>query len=660
MPHAVLANQLPTSTLDGFFGYWRSTRAMLAAGWKYKASGDATATGTKDTGGSFINEKWGVGGGVALNATVQSATGSVVMTAATDGTVTLTFTGTAFTALSVGRMLTISGAANSTNNGTFRITTFTSGTSIKIFNPNTTTETTSVTWTEKQGGSNGTISTAGTGAATRGRAIFTVSSGTPFVVPVASPLNRGSVGDRLTISNGAVGANNGHFVITRVTSTTTVEIENSAATSSGETNNGSLNWTEVSPTAQVEPASITATNGTGAWICLQGPSIMKIPIGTNVPTGTFLRGEKVTATTSGATGTVIGVLTDTSGGLGYLVIEPRLNGSGGGPRGWTSGSTDTVTGAQSAATITSSTGAPVEYVVEMVIWKNTQVAGHMWFQVVDQSGESASRFSVLATGGSVSNTVAPGGVAATFPTPGSWVVSGTANSGAAGTGSINWYNSTTVTHGLSQIMCANCIETATEGADGSWIVATGQPTISNSAYHGTGFLRMDDSEDGDLAPFVTFGPQAIAIYAGSRTAATTVSTTNDYFRPGTWIVGTGTVTPYRSFRRRGFSTGDAFQEYLGTMLTVFNNSAIAPTNPGNPGKIANHVNPSVFIREPIWVISTQLSLKQRKGTPRWLFLSEGGVSGQMYGSGAYLQLGSALGEAGIAGPWDGASSATQA
>jgi len=662
MSHVIVPNQSAPTVSDGFFGIWKLTRALLAAGWKYKASGDATAAGTKDTTGSFINEKWGIGGGVNLTSTVQSATGSVVFTAATDGTVTLTFTGTAFTALSVGRMLTVSGAVNAVNNGTFRITTFTSGTSIKIFNSTATTETTSVTWAEKQGGSNGTISTAGTGAATVGRAIFAVSSGTPFVVPTTAPMSRGSVGDRLTIANGAIGANNGHFVITRVITSTSVEIENSAATSSGETNNGSLHWTQVSPTAQTEPNGITGTNGTGPWICLQGPSIMKIPIGTNVTTGTFLRGEKVTQTTSGATGTIIGVLTDASGGLGYLVVEPRLNGTGGGPRGWTSAGTDTVSAVAapvgSGATVTSTAGPPVEYVREMVWWKSTQAAAHCWYQCVDQAGESASRFSVLATAGGVTNAIAPGGPAATFPTPGSFVVWGTANSGAVGTGASNLYNNNyTANYGFVHAIAATCIENSTEGADGSFILMHGSPVTSPGTYIGAMLQRCDNSEDGDVDPYVIHPGTAAANYNSSRTTADTTATTADWFRADTYFA-VGSYTPIRGWRRRGFATGDAFQTFQGAVTASLNTTSVALQNVASPCRIANSFQTN-FIREPLWVVSAQLGQKMRKGSLRWMFVTEGGVTNQTYATAAWIQAGTGSAPL-VVGPWDGQTVATNA
>jgi len=768
MAQVVLANQKPNpigtsggaaTLLDAFFGFWTLTRSLLAAGWKYKASGDATTGGTKDTSGNFLAEKWGVGGGVAFTTALQSGTGPNI-TANTDGTATVTFGAASFTTGSVGHFLTIAGCTNSAwtanagNNGTFRIVAFTSSTSIKIFNPGAITENTSTaTWAEFHGGANGTISTAGTGGATTGRAIFTVGSGTPFVAPASSPtITRGSVGDRITITGGAVGANNGTFMITRVISSTSVEIDNSAALSTGETNNGTLSWTECSPTSQTYPAStisissstnvspivvttsvnhnymtgdvvsiqnhtvntnangrwtIFVTNATqfqlvgstgngvggatgtvtnlvrptgmalGAWINLQGPSMMKIPIGTNTPSTAFYRGEKVTQTTSGATGTIVGVVTDTSGGLGFLVVEPRLNGTGSGPRGWTSGSTDTVsavaTPTGSGASVTSSTSVPVEYVSEIVIWKNTFANGHMWAQFVDQSGESTSRFSSLATGGSVTNTVAPGGVAATFPTLGSWVMFGTANSGAASTGSTPWHNVTALTaYGNVHTLCATCIENANEGADGSWTLLQGSPAIHSESYIMTVFMRMDGSEAGDVCPYVAWAASGnITNYNATATANTTAFTppSNGLMMQAGPSGGNGTgglcsesFTMARGWRRRGFSTGDAFQLFFNGLMANGNSSQIpAGQNLSIPARVANHPNPNIQIREPMWAVSTQSAQKMRKGYYRWWYITEGGVSGKLHQNGTLIQVagGSTYAAAGqgplVIGPWDGTS-----
>ncbi len=446
-------------------------------------------------------------------------------------------------------------------------------------------------------------------------------------------------------------------MITRVISSTSVEIANSAANATGETNNGSLSWVECSPTAQVYPTGITNASGSGAWWNAQGPSILKIPIGTNTVTGAFTRGELVTQTTSGATGAILGVLTDTSGGLGYLVIEPRINGTGSGPRGWSSGLTDTVSAqsapAGSGATVGSSTGAPIEYVHEVVIWKNNGQSGHTFYQCVDQSGESASRFSQIASSnGAVTNSVAPGGASASFPTPGSWVATGTANSGAASTGFCQFNNnSTTPVIGNIHVIAANCIETATTSQDGSFWVLSGGASFSSSSYFGIGFQRCDDSEDGDVTPYVSVNFTNSGAYLGSRTVqtSTTGSGVYDYFAYSTYLNSGQSV--FRGFRRRGFSSGDAFQEFQGYSLAA-SGALLAANNVATTARIANNPGPTLlYTKEAFWIISSQSGSKMRKGSLRNLVLTEGGVANQLMNGGDWI--GATSGTTGVlVGPWD--------
>lgn len=653
MPHVIVPNYTSNNTTELFQSVWKLTRAMLAAGWKYKASADATgASGNKDTSGSPAADKWGVGGGVNLTQVgAQTGTAPVIGAPASGVSVVTGLSG--FTANSVGRFLRITGANNNANNGVFRITAQ-AGTSASIFHPGAVSETTTslATWTEMQGGAGASVVTAGTGGASPGRAIVTGLTG--MVAPTSSPVNRGSVGDYLTIINGAIGANNGTFRILRVISTTSVEIENSSATSVGETNNGSLIWAETSPTTQVYPGSLQGGTGTGAWLVLEGPDTLKIPIGANVPTGTFVRGEKVTQSTSGATGTLLGVLTDTATSLGFLVVSPRLNGTGGGVRGWTTGATDTVTGATSGATITTANILPVQYVREITFWKNVQASGHIYAQCVDQNVETSYRFSVIALNAAITNVLAPGSSAGPgFPLYGSYAMLGTGGAASAATSPVAWGHGGIGTVGNAQIMCANCIPSDTDDVDGSWIWALGTPTNASSSYGGMFFQRLDDTEEGDLDPYISFSPSTAA-FDGVRTNSVAI-TAPDFWQQT--ILAQNSLTYFRGWRRRGFPTADAFQQFAAMYLTNGSNS---------PGAVTNgiwrvqHAFQETFIREPIWIISTQANQRMRKGTLRWVFATEGGISNMTYQSGKWLQLSGNTNVPCIVGPWDGLTIPTNA
>jgi len=673
MAHAIVSNYPSIAQLEVFQSVWKLTRTMLAAGWRYKASGDALL---KDTSASAASDKWAVGG--AVNSTqVGAQTGTnPTIGAASSGSSTITGV-SGFVANSVGRFLKITGAANANNNGFFRITAQ-GGTTVTVFNPGAVAESgTNITWSEQQGGGAASITASGTGGASPGRAIVTGLSG--MVSPTAWPssITRGSEGDHLTIIGAATGANNGTFRIMRVISATSVEIDNASATT--DANNGSLVWVESSPLAQTYPVSLQGGTGQGAWIVLQGPSTMKIPIASNVPTGTFLRGEKVTATTSGATGTLLGVMVDSSGGTGFLVIAPRLNGTGTGARGWTSGSTDTITGTFSGATITSSTSVPIEFVREMVFWKSTATAGYVYLQTVDQSAESASRFSSIAANAGITATVAPGSSAAGgFPAAGSYVMLGTGNVAAVTTAPLNFYGSSNSlnTIGHAQLMCANCIESSTTDADGSFISALGCPPSgalqsSNYAYAGMVYLRCDGSEDGDVDPYVTLFTPGGGTYTGTRTGPSSPQTNlQDFFSSAlnTAVVAqsNASATAWAGWRRRGFSSSDAWQQFFGCCLT---NGANAPIDVAQSSAGVGRAQGGIFeqfIKEPIHIVSTNTAQRMRKGFLRWMWVTEGGSSGAMYSSnGAFwLQLGSPSTVSHptplVCGPWDGFSSASNA
>src|SRR5574338_1219614 len=281
MANAIAPNIVINSLNEQFHAVWKLTRTLLAAGWKYKASSD---TAVKETSGSPETDRWANQGYINLTSTANTGAAASITTV-TNNIATVTGL-SGLTAAAVGAALTISGAASAGNNGTFRIVTQ-SGTSCTIFNPSAVASDAnngSITWTEKNGGTVANITTVTNG-------IATVTGLTGMVAPSAS--SPGSTGHTLTIRGAASGGNNGTFQIRTYVSASSVEIINPSAVAS-DANNGSIVWTENDPLSQTYPASINTTNGAGAWIVLQGPSTLKIRIGSNVPTGTFIRGEKIT------------------------------------------------------------------------------------------------------------------------------------------------------------------------------------------------------------------------------------------------------------------------------------------------------------------------------------------------------------------------------
>lgn len=647
MAHVTIPNISVSSTTDQLQGMWRLTRGLLAAGWKYKASADGLV---KESAGVTSADRWAIGG--AIN-TVQvgAQTGAAPVVGAPSSGVSTVTGVSGFTSASVGRYLQITGMVNILNNGIFRITAQ-AGTTVSIFNPNAVSETGSSTaaWSERHGGTTASIAAAGTAGATPGRAIITGISG--MIVPTTN--SRGSTGNRLHLLNATTGANNGSFLITRVLSSTSVEIENASATA--DASNGSIIWVEVSPTNQAFPSASVGTT-VGCWINLQGPSTLRIPIGTNTPTVPFLKGENIIQSTTGATGEVLGVTIDTSGGTGYLVVAPRLNGSGGGVRGWATA--NNITGSISGAVVAQS-GTAIEYVREMVIWGRgvTRDTGHIYCQVVDQAGETASRFSTLATAGSATVTICPGGATGTFPAVGSWVTAGTGGSNAAGTGAFQFSSTQSAPSiGATHVMCANCIPTSSASEDGSFWILWGSPGTNSSAYTGVGWMFCENSEDGDVDPYAYMAPGTGSAYGGSRTVVTSGFAAQDGMYVTSWSSTSNTWC--RGTRRRGLGTGDAFQEFhIATLGYNMSSSLVTSTNPSNPERVACSADPRAYpYREPIWIVSVQPSSKMRKGTPRWLYAVQGGISNAWYQNGTFIGLGSSATGVLVAGPWDGTTAA---
>ena len=596
---------------------------------------------------------------------------------------TVTITGVAnMTAASVGRYITITGASSAGNSGTFLITAFISATSVSYSNasgvatdannpnihwveslvsatpaasaPYVDSASGVITWTEKAGGVIANVTTV-----TNGIATLTGLTG----------MTTSSVGHRITLINAASSGNNGTFMIVEYVSAVSVKISNASAVAS-DGNNGLIHWVERDPALDSYPLDLsftTVNNGAGSWFCIQGPSTMKFPIGTSNPSPPFIRGEKVTQAATGCEGEILGVVVDATGGTGFIVVAPRVNGSGGNARGWdTSAISAVALPAGSGATVTPS-AAGIEYVREIVIWKNLLNTGHIYYQCIDQLGEATpgtfvGRFSTMAALTQCTPTICPGGATGLptvngFPTLGTMVWTGTGGSGAVATGSNEYGSVNNAVSGMIQVICANCIEAAGVSQDGTFSILLGTPASTLTSYNLNGFLRLDDGEEGDVDPYIAFWPNAQAVGARTRTVNTSATTGNDWAQTGGTTAGSQSGF-YLGFRRRGFSTGDSFGEFSGWGLNGSSNSTTAiGLNFQAPETVAcTFAVQSPRIREPIWIASYLAGQKMRKGTIRWWYNSPGGNAGDTLDGKRWAQFSSTLTAAGCAtviGPWDG-------
>jgi hypothetical protein len=456
------------------------------------------------------------------------------------------------------------------------------------------------------------------------------------------------------LSGAANAGNDGYFKIVRYVSATSVIIYNPTGVYP-DANSGSISWQELDPLLETYSSVTGGFLQNGSWITMQGPSTLKVPL-TSAPTGTFVKGENVTQTTSGAQGEIIGSMFDSATTSGYLVIMPRVDGTGGGVHGWDS--TDVITGAISGATATPS-GTVVEYARELVFWNSSTSIAQMtgYLQTCDTVAESTQRFSYLAANAAgCTATVCPGGggTSNTFPTIG-YVFVGTGGATSTQTfGNVNF----TGTLSNTQIMCADATYDTGRSADGSWTIAIGTPSVNSGSYIGYCFTRCDDTEDGDVDPYVMYAPSNDAAYSPSRTSGGTSYTSGgeSFTANNNAVFGNNN---FRGWRRRGMSSGDAYQNFMGALLATGYNGGggnVMNQNTTTPDTIATMQSTTVYVAEPLWVVSAQAGSKMRKGTARWIRVINFGNGTDTYGNKSWIQLdNTTAGPAFVCGPWDGSS-----
>lgn len=488
-------------------------------------------------------------------------------------------------------------------------------------------------------------SAASIASPTRGRATVTGLSG----------ITSADKGRFLRITGGATAANNHQHQIEEVISATSVRIDARTFAVAADANNGSLSWTIRDAVLDTYPSALDSVS---AWWCARGPSTIKIPITaspTPGPSGlTFVRGENVVQSTTGAEGEILGYVYEA--GAGYLVVAPRLRGTGAEPYGWGTG--NLITGGTSGATV-SQNGTALEYRHEYVLWKTTNTTDGLFFcQSYEPVSEGAANaFSSLATASGCTATVGPGGggTGNAFPSF-AWVALGT---GTTTDGAVSWHGTTHTTWGKAQIMCADAIEEQGYSADGSWTWALQNGAQDGGAFAGLSFMRCDDPEDGDLDPYVTMNSGCSAtLYGNSRTSAGSARGFSPFeaFSFNNPMLNNSTLTMYKGWRRRGAS-GDAstnLQDFEAALIRPQQSSAtpVLQVNNGDPERVATAIGPTqVKTREPIWIISLQFGRKMRKGTLRWGYAVQGGGGGDLYDNKKLAQL-SPTSPGYVWGPWD--------
>lgn len=403
----------------------------------------------------------------------------------------------------------------------------------------------------------------------------------------------------------------------------------------------------------------------GNWILLEGPNTLRIPF-TTAP-GAMRRGETIVQNVTGAQGELVSWVWD-GVSLGYAVVQPMSG---------VFNTSDTIVGVISGQTFTPN-GTIADFRRQVVIWLYNNAGTnfpthqlHIYYQCCDSVAEATEQFSDATRMAAATATVCPGGAAAganAFPsaTSGSFVVLGQGGAGTVGN-NVSPLTGSNQQVGLAQIFVANATPAAGVAADGSFILACGAPTLNPGAFVGFAFLRCDHGDAGDVEPYGW-----INMRTGSPTRLFSNGSTSNADQFGELTTGNGEAIArdcnQPNWRRRGMSAygGDGgFVQCQIAQLAVplgSTNESFQKVQHRNAGS-ADTVAPAlttIFNREPLWLIGTNVGGKTRKGQLRWLYTVEGGNGCDTYDNKQFVQLSNLNQPAIVGGFWDGVSVPTNA
>jgi hypothetical protein len=231
------------------------------------------------------------------------------------------------------------------------------------------------------------------------------------------------------------------------------------------------------------------------------------------PVGTFLRGEIVTQDTSGAMGELLGYVLNSAGTSGWMVMLTQAG---------VFDASHIIRGGTSGAYVTATSYNLVRR--QIVIAKDTSVIkGWLFYEALMDTEIAASSntalFSDLATNApNCSTTVAPGNSSSVnnlFP------AYGIACIGQAQSTANVWFDNSG-TWGKAHMAAVSATPSAAGSADGSFFIA--QYSVSDSGYEWWGLQRLDDTEPGDVDPFIWSGYTTDTFALTSRMTATSAHT----------------------------------------------------------------------------------------------------------------------------------------
>jgi hypothetical protein len=415
---------------------------------------------------------------------------------------------------------------------------------------------------------------------------------------------------------------------------------NGAAKTAAGTN-GNDSWgNNANPLLDTYPAFDAAA----AWIVLQGPTTVKLLL-SGAPSGDFLRGEQVTQPATGATGEILGTVWDAPTASGWAVVLPRtgtFNGIG------------VVVGQISGYSFTPS--SVKTFVREMVFFKNSAntTTGTNYYICADQTAESAQLFSVLATSAGATATIAPGagGTGNGFP------ALGITNRGTGGAVThTNWFGTiSSAWQSHAMVGAVNASPSAGVSADGSFYLYIAY-TSPVGAYTGFMFTRCDDSEPGDVDPYIFWWNNGNAVASWVRTSATSFSSSQNESWANVVSVSFASFKGYVA-RDCPVVSRDVATYYFGVYRNT--SGAFFPIfNVGQPfpHSVQNHPNAVPPQPRDSFLLVTS-SVRNTKGTTRWMqYASSGNYRDTLDGKKwlCVFPYGNALNPAVYIGPLDGST-----
>lgn len=690
---------IPSST-NVFSVVWKTTRAIKAAGWSYKGSGNFAA---KDTSTTAASDLWGG------NTDPMTDLYSNISTTANSGSISIASFAGAST-------LTVASTTGFPSAGVLFIATTANG-----WQPITYTGTTSTTFT----------------GCTTVNAVGAIVTGNPLCAPVNTTLNSGALAlpqATLTVASTTGFNSSGTIYVQSSSGIQAVTYTGITPTTFTGCSGGTGNIVNGNTVSQ--GATTIGIDNVAGWWLGSGPQTLKIPLSA-APTGTPLRGETITQATTSAEGELLGYVWDSVSSSGWMAVMPRTG---------SFNTTNVITGSTSTATFTPLSTAYLNvFNRELMIYKPSAdtVDGSMYYicadaldgytqtaasttiaagsngvtlpqatinvastntfpptgsilintslglQLITYTGTTSTTFTgcsggtgSLSTGNSVTQSGAEGGqlystimtssgcIGATgpgmggtnntFPSSKGWVLLGAINSTANNN---TWFGNTSAYLNYAQIAATNCTPVTGTSADGSFYCVVSY--TSNTAT-GWGLQRVDDTEPGDVDPYV------FLVHRGTSSSTLTNTTTNNSYGSVQYLFApnnlrSGTYSYFIGYQSRGNGTLDVPNGYSTSPYSEpFSNStyAVASGGPNTPLRIINSpatARPIVFDTLPLYsagLSSITNSARQYKGRLRWLFTTGVGNTYDTFSSKTLLAVSTASGVNSpcfVIGPYDGST-----